>query len=417
MYKPIQHIRLISLTIRALTGIVLAVLAISCSPSLKLPSIEVTETHGTDRRLEYIEVAIEVTKGAKAGQDICIQEATGQTRIAGQFIKAEKDSSGRHFFHYIFPVTIRANERKLFNLQWQAGDRPIDRLLTTGTGPAIVVNNNFYEADLTANTSNANAPLAPGNLKSLKLLQFGDKLLKRSAINMHWNPSFQKNGSEDYFTSSHIHKPDSIWVTQGPYSTILFLSGTVFGHPDIRFSWRYQFFAGLPYFKYSSEILVTDSVELFLLRNDEMTMDSLFTHLTYHSFHENRITIPLYDGHSVHDLEQNPIKDDAKWLLFYHDSLKYGYGSLRIKYDNTNKNGGGSPLYQPHTKISEGVAGGRYWNRRLIHAHPTWALKGSRYYEENGYLIMDMRKQTVEQIVNEYGAAVWHPLRVKIKTN
>ena len=52
-------------------------------------------------------------------------------------------------------------------------------------------------------------------------------------------------------------------------------------HPEISLTAVYRFYEKLPYFKFYSEMQIVEEVWLELLRNDEMTMDSMFTDLAF----------------------------------------------------------------------------------------------------------------------------------------
>jgi hypothetical protein len=144
-----------------------------------------------------------------------------------------------------------------------------------------------------------------------------------------------------------------------------------------------------------------NDVELMLLRNDEMTMDSLFTHLIYPDSKGNAAEMPLYNMVKFDSLTKSPLADDINWVGFINKKIGYGLVSLRLSYNNTNQEGKKSPLFEPHTKISASSGNGRYWNRRLIHEHNTLVPKGSVYYEENAYLVLDDLDDIAGQI-NHY---------------
>jgi hypothetical protein len=229
---------------------------------------------------------------------------------------------------------------------------------------------------------------------------------------MHWAPNFQKEGLE-YKTFGHIRQPDKLDVVKGPYYFSLYRSGTVGGYDEIRVSYTYQFYAGLPYFTFSSEILIKEDVELMLLRNDEMTMDSLFTHVTFLNPDGGITTADLYLGDGIEELEEDPIPDDAEWLFFQHKNKQYAFGSIRLEYDNTNLSGHFSPLYEEHTKITRSSGNGRYWNRRLINDHNTLLPAGSRYREKNAYLIFNANNEDGPYKIEEYHKRLSNPLIIQ----
>ena len=151
-----------------------------------------------------------------------------------------------------------------------------------------------------------------------------------------------------------------------------------------------------------------------LLRNDEMTMDSLFTHVNYMHPDGKTGTVALYNNQELQELEQDPIHDDAAWLFFYNDDLNYGFGSIRIDYDNTNIHGEPSPLYKQHTKITPSSGNGRYWNRRLVHDYNTLIPEGSRYTEKNAYLVFKAHPEDPSREIEEYRKRLMNPLPLAV---
>ncbi len=175
-------------------------------------------------------------------------------------------------------------------------------------------------------------------------------------------------------------------------------SGNVKDYDEIDLTGRYQFFSGLPYFIYSSTTEINKDINLTLLRNDEMTMNRVFTDLIYPDSTGQVNYLPLYDTVKFDSITKSPLKDNIPWVRFINKTLGHGLLSIRLAFDNRNIDGKESPLHQPHTKISSGNNDGRYWNRRLIHDNETLVPKGSRYYERNAYLVIEDIKNINEQI-------------------
>src|SRR5690606_26204903 len=155
--------------------------------------------------------------------------------------------------------------------------------------------------------------------------------IKRSNINIHWSPNFQAEGRK-YRTLSHLRNPGIGQCDIGPYKVTINKEGNIDDYPEIKLKSTYEFYAGMPYFIFSSEMVMEDDIELYLLRNDEMTMDSLFTHVIYKDRSRGIIEKPLYEISTFEELDEDPIKDDAPWLAFYNKDLDYGYGSIRLEY-------------------------------------------------------------------------------------
>jgi len=307
----------------------------------------------------------------------------------GQIIKVDPND-GKYKVTGLFPVSIEAHQIKNYNII-ALDSEPMDTLLNKGTNFDLKIENNHFIADLTKNPINTDSSLTAGQLRALSVKNESNTYLKRSGINMHWSPNFQSTGRE-YRTSSHITKPSYESVETGRYLTTLVKEGKVPGYPEITLKTSYEFYAGIPYFVYSSEVLIEKEIELYLLRNDEMTLDSIFTQIIYPDPKQGVLTKPLFKPSTFKELKNNPIKHDAPWFSFFNPELQLGYGCIRLEYNNTNLKGTPSPLYIPHTKITAvNSDGGRYWNRRLIHEKNTTVPSGSRYYEKNAYFILKDR--------------------------
>lgn len=367
---------------------------VSCVREEGIIKIEVSETAGIERLLEYVEVHWASNDNSAKDKNYSISD--GNQILQGQVLSISEPEQGQYQIRAIFPVSLKANQSKKYTII-SAVSETKDTLIVEGSGFDVTIANANYKADLTTNEINPDQIYAPGQVRGLLLKKHAHQQLKRTNINMHWSPNFQSSG-KGYQTSSHLIKPDSVYIKKGKLNTILYKEGSVESYPEIKIKTKYEFFAGLPYFVYSSEVYMIEDIELFLLRNDEMTMDSLFTHIIFrdqtHGLGGEKL---LYEENMVKNFAQDPIDDHAQWLAFYNKHYGYGLGSVRIEYDNTNKDGIPSPLYQPHSKISDGSNGGKYWNRRLIHEHDTLVKAGSRYYEKNAYVILS----STENIANK----------------
>ena len=157
---------------------------------------------------------------------------------------------------------------------------------------------------------------------------------------------------------------------------------------------------------------IIKDVNLTLLRNDEMTMDSLFTHIAYQNNSGSIVDLPFSDRYS--ELEKNPISNNSPWVCFYNEDRGYAFGSIRIKYDNVNLNGIPSPTYLPHTKISDGAEGGKYWNRILIQEYPVLVPEGNSYREENAYIVFKINKEDKFKEIKDCTTALSNPLEIYV---
>lgn len=390
----------------------LIALCASCTTdSQPLDEFTVTESAGIARELEYIQLEILLPGPPESEQAVSIQEKDQADLLEGQLLGFTRQTEGDYLVKYLFPVSIGANQTKSYQVFLQKGTSQLEHLKMGGVDLNLKVENAYFIADLTDTKATPENGLGQGQLAGLTLKQFGNQLLERTHINMHWSPNFQREG-QDYKTFGHM-KDDLVRIEPGPYRLNIAREGYVPGFEAIRLKVEYQFYAGLPYFTFTSEMIVEDSLELMLLRNDEMTMDSLFTHVVFPRPNGEILSLPLYDGYSVDSLAKDPIRDDADWLYFYNEHHNYAFGSIRLNYDNKNLEGEPSALFGQHTKVSNAVNGGRYWNRRLIHDHSTLVPKGCRYYEENAYIVFRATLEDPGAEIEPYFKRLTSPLRVE----
>ncbi len=355
-------------------------------------ALTITEPAGITRNLEYVEVEVSVSQFPLQGKALFLKDKNGE-RIKGQILRSKKEASG-YIITCLFPISIKAYKKAQYDIILAKNEVVATDLKVEGESLELIIENNHYVANLTSELATANNGIGAGQLASLTLKSFGNQVLKRAKINMHWAPSFQKEGL-NYKTMAHLRKYDSVFINKGLYQTTTYRSGKVEGYEEIQLQGQYRFYASLPYFIFSSTMTMTSDVVLTLLRNDEMTMDSLFTHAMFPLPNGEVKTVPLYDApplsahYSIKELIKTPINANANWFCFYNDSLKYGFGSIRLGYDYTNSEGGQSPMLNPETRISYGRAGGRYWDRRFVFLKEDSLIipKGSRYAERNAYVI------------------------------
>ncbi len=351
------------------------------------------EKAGVNRNLDYVIVSL-----ANHNEEVLLLEDVAN----GSIIRGEKlkhEISAEDLGTYIFPISIKAFEKRTFLVSSSNSEIETSKLDVTGKDVSIKIENEFFIADFNTNKAKEENGLYPGQLAGI-FIKKKNVLIRRGHINMHWAPNFQKEGL-DYKTIGHVNSNNAKITQKNSYMLEMIKIGSVVDYEEIDLFGQYNFFDGLPYFVYTSTMSFNKDVELMLLRNDEMTMDSLFTHLIYPDSKGNAAEMPLYNMVKFDSLTKSPLADDINWVGFINKKIGYGLVSLRLSYNNTNQEGKKSPLFEPHTKISASSGNGRYWNRRLIHEHNTLVPKGSVYYEENAYLVLDDLDDIAGQI-NHY---------------
>ncbi len=254
-----------------------------------------------------------------------------------------------------------------------------------GAATELIIDNSFYRADLTRSSQSEGKDHLSGQLRELLIKMNKNQLLSRDENRIHWAPNFQKQGAAEYKTIAQWDNPAYNRIDQGPYLIKTTRQAPAADHAEIMLTAVYKFYAGKPYFIFYSTMEIMQDITLILLRNDEMTMDSMFTHVAFKRS-DGRIENMTFADRAKY-LTTNPVENEAPWICFYNRVKQFGFGSIRLKYENENYRGDPSPLFMPHTKISDGAAGGKYWNRRLIHDYPTFIPAGSRYTEENAYIV------------------------------
>lgn len=394
-------------TFLLLTGLLLA----SCDNDWAMAQFVIRETEGLAREREYIEVFVQLPSEVPVPEQLCAIAGGDGKHIPVDFHLTEAD---QQVAEACFPVSVVANGIRHASIIIcdDSTHRIRDGLSVEGNGLEIKISNRFFIADMGSATNRPDRSFVPGHLTSLVLNKFDNIKLERTGAKIHWAPNL---GSESvsYKTMASLDE-SSHKVSRGAYITRIRKEGTIAGFNGFELWGEYQFFTGLPYFMFESEMAFAEDIELNLLRNDEMTMDSLFTHIAFRRTSGKYENYPLYDDATFTYLEENHLEADAPWLFFYNAREGYAFGVIRLEMDNLNGNGGMSPLYEPHTKISQGANQGRYWNRRLIHDHTTLVPAGSRYQEKNAYVIFEYQPNHSRYWLDTLRMKLMNPLKVNI---
>ena len=380
-----------------------------------LAVVRVAETAGLARELVYIEIPLQTGHpGIISGKTGILARSAGGAAWACQLdemrVFAEPSAAQ---LRVVFPLSLAADETKtVWLIAGDAAAALTGELRLAGAGTELQIENEFYRADLTRSADSEGKNHASGQLRELLLKQGFDVRLFRGENRMHWAPNFHKPGRAYYSTVAGWDDPETCRVEKGPYRVRTIRQDRAPDHPEILLTAVYDFYAGLPWFRFYSEMEIMEDIELLLLRNDEMTMDSLFTHVAFQRPAGTIEDLPFAQRDAV--LEQQPLENDAPWLCFYHQEKGYAFGSIRLDYDNHDDFGEPSPLYHPHTRISDGAGGGKYWNRRLIDEQRTYVPRGSRYIEENAYLVFRIDVADKFRGIREWAARLRQPPRVRV---
>jgi len=397
---------------------VVIILFSSCNDPKVISELIITEPAGIARNLEYVEVKIPTKLLHPKNKALFLRNKKDGNLVKIQILNGSKDLKDSSLVQCLFPISIGANETHEYDIVIGDTISTATDLISKGEGLNLSIENEYYLADLASRNSYNNEKLAPGQLTSLVLKKYNGITLERGNINMHWAPNFQKKGME-YKTMGHIQEFDSINIEKGPYMISVYRSGKVKGYEEIQVEGEYKFYAGKPYFSFSSKMTMMDSLTVIMLKNDEMTMDRFFTHAIFPLASEKIKTVPLYDTlpliphYSIKELRKTPIETNTKWFGFYNDSIKYGFGSLRMRFDYKNSDGGMSPMIDEQTKITYAHNEGRYWDRRFVDTTELRTPKGSKYFEENVYAIFEVNSEQPSKELENLYKQLSNPVIVK----
>lgn len=386
----------------------LLILFTSCSNSDNLATIAVSETAGLDRHLEYLQDTMVLNRALAENEMLVLTDM--ESKASEPILQSQLISDQNDYAYAIsFPIQISSNQTRKFKVgihEKMRSSLPVQLMLSEDK---LSVENQYYKIHFSAEDDKRG-----GQINGIEVKNFENQLLKRGHISMHWAPNFSKSDSDSYFTMEDLPSSSEHSVKRESYHLIKERSGNTDSVPEIHVQGRYEFYADLPYFLFESSMTMEEDVELDLLRNDEMTMDSLFTHVTYPKKDGTVAHLELYDQLDV--LEESPIADDADWVAFYNMDKGYGFGSIRLNYDNSSLDGNLSPTYKPYTKISRASENGRYWNRVLTDTVLTFP-EGSRYQEKNAYLIFSADPQSPAKEIVYYSECLRNPLKVEVFSN
>jgi len=401
-------------------SVVYLFLLMSCgiqSKNSELLKIAISEKHNLERSLEYVEFSCQLNIENSNNQQILlvVENIKNNKQIPCQLsIQKPNDSTNTYLLKVVFPVTMPALSNKDYILKKvEKVNSTSGSLVMNGDGLGLIIENDYYRADLTKNTRVEPQSHDSGQIRELLIKLGFDQLITNVEDRVHWAPNFDRPETKWYTTIAHWDFPKIYQVETGPYQIRTIRQDFAPEHPEILLTASYNFYDGLPYFKFYSAMEMKEDLWLQFLRNDEMTMDSMFTHLAFQRLNGEIIDLPFSEMHPV--IDKHPIDNRSPWLCFYNKDKGFAFGSIRLLYDNTDIFGDESILYEPHTQIAEWLKGIKYWNRRLIHDHLTYVPRGSNYREENAYLVFKTGKENHLQDIQYWANRLRNPLNVNLE--
>ena len=310
----------------------------------------------------------------------------------------------------VFPASLSPYESKKYEIV----SSPVNNTATTKGRESRdllqLFENEYFHADFQLDPAFEGKKYQSGQLSALRIKP-ENTLIGRRHLRMHWAPSFNREKAVPLYQSiAHWQNPKDRYLFQGRFLTYNYRRDQAPSIPEMRLTAIYRLYPDKPYFIYESEMYFTDPATLHLLRNDELTMDTLFTHVAFQNQSGTCHAFPLQERYRF--LEENPIATDAPWVCFYNPKIDLGIGSIRLQYDVGHEAGGPSSTYNAYTRIRD-ANGGIYWERRLIDDKPTLIASGSRYAEKNAYLVFRIPKHDPFKEINYWSARLRNPLQVE----
>ena len=380
---------------------------IGCTKTKPLALITVTEKDGYERKYQYVTANVPIPTHWENTQALLAMDQVSQDEVPVQILDSFEHEE-KSYLKVVFPLSVEANSTKILELNFaEEENREIRQPYIELSNKGHAVENKIYKINFSTDNDSRG-----GQIDGILLKNFKNRLLKRTHIAMHWAPNFAKTDIDGYYNLEDLSSTSNSIVEKGTYLISKTRSGKVDEVPEIFVESNYFFYADLPFFISQSVINMQDTVSLSLLRNDEMTMDSLFTHVSFQKRDGTISSLRLYHD-ELDSLEKNPIPDDSGFVAFYNNKLGYGLASIRLTYENTDINGLPSPTHKPHTKISKSRGNGRYWNRVLLDSN-TIVPKGSKYFEKNAYLIFKVGEEVPEKEILYYSDRLRHPLEIVV---
>lgn len=383
----------------------------------ELLKVKISETDNLDRSLEYVEFSCQLILENPTMKQIQLvaENIKNKEQISCQVSKINFDSStSTALVKIVFPVEISALDKKEFLIkQVESLSSVSGNLAVQGEEHELIIENDYYRADLTKDPNVEPQSYDSGQIREILIKLGFNQLITNVGDRVHWAPNFDRPETEWYTTIAHWNSPGMYQLENGSYQIRTKRRDLAPNHPEIVLTATYSFYDRLPFFKFYSSMEVKEGVWLQLLRNDEMAMDSMFTHLAFQRPNGAIIDVPFSEMHPV--IDGQPIENASPWICFYNKDKGFAFGSIRIVYDNTDIYGNESILYQPHTQIGEWLKGVRYWNRRLIHDHLTYVPAGSMYREENAYLVFKTTEGNPLQDIQYWADRLRNPLNLKLE--
>jgi hypothetical protein len=242
------------------------------------------------------------------------------------------------------------------------------------------VENRYFIADLSKRMVQDKAEDS-GMLRALTLKRSG-VTLARTENRMHWAPNFQRTGAQGYASMGTWQPVQKVARKLSGNTFVLEREGYHQDYPEIHLKAEYRFLGGVPYFLFHSVLTVERPMEMYWLRNQEMTMDDLFTHVAWPGRDGRPRMATFAERGKI--LEQEPIPVSAPWVCFVNLDKGYGYGAVMLEHRATK-------TANPMVTIEDGARNGKYWNRQLVNRTATRLEPGDQFEERTAYVVFQVK--------------------------
>lgn len=334
--------------------------------------------------------------GVLAAQQVRITETAGIARTE-EPVAVEVNGQPR-----TLSITIGANQTRVVPIE-SLTPRETIRLQRKDGETGFVAETSVFTADLSPREVQGRVEDS-GVLRGLTYKAAG-VTLRRARNRMHWAPSFQRPGTRGY-TSIAMWTPVQLHDLQVAPGALTFTrEGFHRDYPEIRLWAQYRFFAHVPYFLFESKMDIVQPVEIFWLRNQEMTMDDLFTHVAWPQ-QDGKPRIATFEERKPL-LEKNPLPLDLPWVAFFHQERGYGFGAVVLQLSATT-------TAKAKVSINDGTENGKYWDRYLIGQVNTPLKPGDRYTEKTAYVLFRTRSGAPLDEFLQWETRIRNPVRIEI---
>jgi hypothetical protein len=298
-------------------------------------------------------------------------------------------------------VTIGANESKIADLASLHATEGLRIEQSDKVG--FTVENEIYKADLSSRMSRGKMEDS-GTIRGLLFKPF--KLqLERTQNRMHWAPSFQRTGANGYSSIATWTPVQSFKRTEDPGMLTFTREGFHSDYPEIGLRAEYRFFSHVPYILFSSSMTIRKEIDMFWLRNQEMTMDAFFTHVAWPGKDGKPVVVDFEARKPL--LEKAPLPVDVPWVAFLNRDKGYGFGAVVLKYSATK-------TAKPVTSINDGADNGKYWDRRIIDQTSTVLGPGDRFEEETAFVLFRAPSDDPLSEFLLWDRKLRHPVRIEM---